>query len=442
MGEASPGGDGDDASKIDICKKIKVKRMNGNSNVNNTQVSSHESAKSVRRRSFSVVFGKRVRLFFKPWKWRSRVLAKRCKTTTGVHGPTISIASNTQSTVDYLALQKHSYSTNDLPGIIYSNNQSKCNNVARCEIANSTEDIKDANTFAEIPVEKGKLVKSISLQHFIGLEETQKTVEKEHFETHVDIPDAPLLISSQKEYIPTDSVKPVDEEADLLVILTNEASKEVNPNIPSILRGRQEEEAPPVPPRIESVGITQGMTVSVMQGNGSPKQVMIEADDQNSDIIDTNFEYYESTSNSEEESNLDLTAKFGKDKSYLQTSIGTSLVRRLSQRPSKEELEQRNILRSKTEQEAHEQFVETRKQLSRKLSRRPTVKELRKKKIIGFNEYVEVFDVQEYDRRADKPWTRLTPKDKATIRKELNDFKEFEMEVHEESKVYTRFHRP
>lgn len=33
------------------------------------------------------------------------------------------------------------------------------------------------------------------------------------------------------------------------------------------------------------------------------------------------------------------------------------------------------------------------------LSRRPTVKELRKKKIIGFNEYVEVFDVQEYDRR-------------------------------------------
>lgn len=40
--------------------------------------------------------------------------------------------------------------------------------------------------------------------------------------------------------------------------------------------------------------------------------------------------------------------------------------------------------------------------------------------------------------RADKPWTRLTPKDKASIRKELNEFKEFEMEVHEDSKVYTR----
>lgn len=114
----------------------------------------------------------------------------------------------------------------------------------------------------------------------------------------------------------------------------------------------------------------------------------------------------------------------------------------MSQRPTKEELQERNILRSQTREEAQEQFNEARRQLSRRLSRRPTVKELRKKKIIGFNEYVEVFDVQEYDRRADKPWTRLTPKDKASIRKELNDYKEFEMEVHEDSKIYTRFHRP
>jgi len=41
--------------------------------------------------------------------------------------------------------------------------------------------------------------------------------------------------------------------------------------------------------------------------------------------------------------------------------------------------------------------------------------------------------------RADKPWTRLTPKDKASIRKELNEFKEFEMDVHEDSKIYTRY---
>ena len=44
-----------------------------------------------------------------------------------------------------------------------------------------------------------------------------------------------------------------------------------------------------------------------------------------------------------------------------------------------------------------------------------------------------------YDRRAEKPWTRLTPQDKAAIRKELNEFKSTEMEVHQESKQYTRY---
>lgn len=55
---------------------------------------------------------------------------------------------------------------------------------------------------------------------------------------------------------------------------------------------------------------------------------------------------------------------------------------------------------------------------------------------------MEWTDAHEYDRRADKPWTRLTPKDKAAIRKELNEFKSKEMAVHEESKHLTRFHRP
>ncbi|XP_047123057.1 uncharacterized protein LOC100200061 isoform X2 [Hydra vulgaris] len=130
------------------------------------------------------------------------------------------------------------------------------------------------------------------------------------------------------------------------------------------------------------------------------------------------------------------------EKDSIRDKVGNKLTRSLSQRPSKEELEDKNILRTQTSEEANLKFNETRQRLSRKLSRRPTVKELRKKKIIGFNEYVEVFDVQEYDRRADKPWTRLTPKDKASIRKELNDYKENEMEVHEDSKIYTRFHKP
>lgn len=58
--------------------------------------------------------------------------------------------------------------------------------------------------------------------------------------------------------------------------------------------------------------------------------------------------------------------------------------------------------------------------------------------IIRFNDYIEVTQAHEYDRRADKPWTRLTPKDKAAIRKELNEFKSSEMEVHEDSRHLTR----
>jgi len=80
--------------------------------------------------------------------------------------------------------------------------------------------------------------------------------------------------------------------------------------------------------------------------------------------------------------------------------------------------------------------------LLRKLSFRPTIEELKEKKIIRFNDYIEVTQAQDYDRRADKPWTRLTPKDKAAIRKELNEFKSTEMEVHQESRHLIRFHRP
>ncbi|XP_058507095.1 phosphatase and actin regulator 2 isoform X5 [Solea solea] len=126
----------------------------------------------------------------------------------------------------------------------------------------------------------------------------------------------------------------------------------------------------------------------------------------------------------------------------LRQQIGSKLVRRLSQRPSTEELEQRNILRQKNEAEEQEAKQEIKRRLSRKLSVRPTVAELIARRILRFNEYVEVTDAKDYDRRADKPWTRLTPADKAAIRKELNEFKSREMEVHEDSKQFTRFHRP
>ncbi|XP_067092978.1 phosphatase and actin regulator 2 isoform X1 [Osmerus mordax] len=126
----------------------------------------------------------------------------------------------------------------------------------------------------------------------------------------------------------------------------------------------------------------------------------------------------------------------------IRQQIGSKLVRRLSQRPSTEELEQRNILKQKNKVEEHEAIQEIKRRLSRKLSVRPTVAELVARRILCFNEYVEVTDAKDYDRRADKPWTRLTPADKAAIRKELNEFKSKEMEVHVESKQFTRFHRP
>lgn len=74
----------------------------------------------------------------------------------------------------------------------------------------------------------------------------------------------------------------------------------------------------------------------------------------------------------------------------------------------------------------------------KQLSFRPTIEDLKKRKIIKFSEYVEVTKAHDYDRKAEKPWCFLTPADKAEIRKELNEFKSSEMEVHESSKFMTR----
>uniref|UniRef100_A0A3B1IIA4 Phosphatase and actin regulator 4 n=1 Tax=Astyanax mexicanus TaxID=7994 RepID=A0A3B1IIA4_ASTMX len=122
----------------------------------------------------------------------------------------------------------------------------------------------------------------------------------------------------------------------------------------------------------------------------------------------------------------------------VRNKIGTTLTRRLSQRPTQQELEQRNILQAKNEADRRAERSEIKRRLTRKLSQRPTVAELQARKILRFHEYVESTHAEDYDRRADKPWTKLTPADKAAIRKELNEFKSSEMEVHEDSRVYTR----
>lgn len=123
-------------------------------------------------------------------------------------------------------------------------------------------------------------------------------------------------------------------------------------------------------------------------------------------------------------------------------AVEVKLERRLSQRPSRNELYQRNIIHSEKSMK-EQQFEERKVFLERKLSRRPTVKELRERNIlIRFADYAEVIEAEGYDRRADKPWTRLRPEDKASIRKELNEFKRYEMNVHPESQYMTRFHKP
>ncbi|CAF2511700.1 unnamed protein product [Rotaria sp. Silwood2] len=123
-------------------------------------------------------------------------------------------------------------------------------------------------------------------------------------------------------------------------------------------------------------------------------------------------------------------------------TIETKLERKLSLRPSLEELEARNILRAKTQAELTAEKEEKKRYLIRKLSFRPSIQELRDRKIIRFCDYIEVSECDDVDRRADKPWTRLTPRDKQMIRKELNEYKSSEMEIHPESAKYTRFHPP
>ncbi|XP_074492384.1 phosphatase and actin regulator 1 isoform X2 [Sebastes fasciatus] len=138
-----------------------------------------------------------------------------------------------------------------------------------------------------------------------------------------------------------------------------------------------------------------------------------------------------------------LPMQSDQERSESRQQTATKLTRRLSQRPTAEELEQRNILKPRNDLEEQEEKREIKRHLSSKLSQRPTVEELREAKIlIRFSDYVEVAEAQDYDRRADKPWTRLTAADKASIRKELNEFKSTEMDVHESSRHLTRFHRP
>lgn len=58
-----------------------------------------------------------------------------------------------------------------------------------------------------------------------------------------------------------------------------------------------------------------------------------------------------------------------------------------------------------------------------------------------FNEFVDIYEIDDYDRKVDKSWTRLTQIEKLKIRCELNDFKTSEMVIHRDSRQHTRLHR-
>jgi phosphatase and actin regulator 4 len=221
--------------------------------------------------------------------------------------------------------------------------------------------------------------------------------------------------------------------------------------------------APQVPPKKVSP-LYQGKQENVVKGrklkSSSDAKYVVHSPDDDDSSSDNEEDYDGGDPGEDEDEDYDTGGKFSKvlrndsiailrerrknepiptQSAEFKAEVEKQLERRLSLRPTRTELEQRNIIKGK---ERDQQFEDTKAALTRKLSRRPTVKELRERNILKFAEYAEVVECEDYDRRADKPWTRLRPEDKAAIRKELNEYKKTEMEIHPESQYMTRFHKP
>ena len=81
------------------------------------------------------------------------------------------------------------------------------------------------------------------------------------------------------------------------------------------------------------------------------------------------------------------------EKEEIKRRISVKLERRLSIRPTETDLKNRNILRNESAEESRDKKEETRNILQRKLSIRPSVAELQKRKILKFSEYIEVIIV-------------------------------------------------
>ncbi|XP_050805590.1 phosphatase and actin regulator 2 isoform X4 [Gopherus flavomarginatus] len=123
------------------------------------------------------------------------------------------------------------------------------------------------------------------------------------------------------------------------------------------------------------------------------------------------------------------------DNTSAESSLASKIRRRdtlaikLGNRPSKKELEDKNILQRTSEEERQEIRHQIGTKLVRRLSQRPTTEELEQRNILKQKNAEEE---QEARRELKRSLSR-----KAAIRKELNEFKSTEMEVHEESRQFT-----
>lgn len=130
--------------------------------------------------------------------------------------------------------------------------------------------------------------------------------------------------------------------------------------------------------------------------------------------------------------------------------IKSILKKKLARRMSIKELHDSNIVKSESIHwqdslaDARERRNSIYEQLERSVATRPSKEELQQRNIlVSFafaDEVMDAIGVDEYNRRAPKPWTRLTTHDKISIKRELNAFKAEEMPVHDDSKQFTRFH--
>ena len=123
---------------------------------------------------------------------------------------------------------------------------------------------------------------------------------------------------------------------------------------------------------------------------GSPK--IVEEWKEKREGIGKNLERRLSTRPSAEEMReRNLIPKLSRDeKEDIKRRISIKLERRLSIRPTECDLKNRNILRQESAAESKHKQEETKHILQRKLSIRPSVAELKRRKILKFSEYIEV----------------------------------------------------